>query len=207
MIVDDHPAVGRGIELLLRSAGVRVTGVATRTGEAIRTIVDRVPDVAIVDLRLGQEDGLDVIRAVAAKRPGVALLGYTGFADRARVEAAFAVGAKGCALKARPATELLAAVRALAAGDEYVDPALTVGGDARSASRHVITAREREVIEMVAGGLTATQIADVLVLSTTTVDTHVRNAIRKLGAHNRTHAVTLAACQGEIELSSSSWRR
>jgi DNA-binding NarL/FixJ family response regulator len=201
VVVGDHLAIGRGIELLLRYAGFRVTGVSQSAAEATRIIVDRAPDVALVDLGLG-DDGLQVIREVKALRPGVALLAYAGQASRERVEAAFAAGASGCALKVGTSGELFDAIRVLAAGGKYVDPRLRSMLSERDvpSRTHLISPREREILGLVATGMTSSQIATGLVLSDMTVQTHVRNAMQKLGAHNRIHAVVLAAAQGEIEL-------
>ncbi|MEA2497090.1 MAG: hypothetical protein QOJ29_5001 [Thermoleophilaceae bacterium] len=200
VIVGDHLAIGRGIELLLRDAGFRVTGVSQSAAEATRIIVDRIPNVALIDLGLG-DDGLQVIREVKLQRPGIALLAYVGQADRELVDAAFAAGARGCALKVGTPADLFDAIRVLAGGGKYVDPRLrSMLSEPEPDRTHLISPREREILGLAATGLTSAQIATGLVLSDMTVETHVRNAMQKLGAHNRIHAVVLAASQGEIEL-------
>jgi DNA-binding NarL/FixJ family response regulator len=200
VIVGDHLAIGRGIELLLHEGGFRVTGVSQSAAEVTRIIVDRIPNVALVDLGLG-DDGLQVIRQFKLQRPGIAVLAYAGQADRGQVAAAFAAGASGCALKAGTPADLFDAIRVLADGGKYVDPRLRFLLSEPVPDRtHVISRREREILGLAATGLTSAQIATGLVLSDTTVDAHVRNAMHKLGAHNRTHAVVLAASHGEIEL-------
>jgi DNA-binding NarL/FixJ family response regulator len=201
VVVGDQVAIRRGLALQLRAAGFHVTGVAGSAAEATRIVVERAPDVALIDLGLGQDEGLEVIRAIGALQPAVALLAYTDRPDQPLLEAVFMAGASGCALKAGSADELFGAIRALAAGADYVDPRLrAMSAEPAVAQTHVISPREREVLSLAATGLTTNEIADALLLAETTVGTHFRNAIRKLGAHNRTHAVALAVAQSEIEL-------
>jgi DNA-binding NarL/FixJ family response regulator len=201
VVVGDQPAIRRGLALQLREAGFRVTGVAGSVAEATRMLVERAPDVGLVDLGLGDHDGLEVIREVSIRQPTVALLAYTGHADDSLMDAAFEAGARGFALKMGSPRDLFGAISTLAAGRQYVDPRLRSMPCKRPAvETHVISPREREVLSLAATGLTAHEMADDLALSTMTVDTHIRNAIRKLGAHNRTHAVALAVTRGEIEL-------
>jgi DNA-binding NarL/FixJ family response regulator len=201
VVVGDQIAIRRGLALQFRAAGFHVTGVAGSAAEATRIVVERAPDVALIDLGLGEDEGLQVIAEIAARAPDVALLAYTDVHDYPVLDAIFEAGARGCALKAGSADELFSAVRAVAAGGTYIDPRLRVVPVRPDiVALHVISPREREVLTLAATGLTTHQIAESFGLSEMTVDTHFRNAIRKLGAHNRTHAVALAVAQSEIQL-------
>ncbi len=201
IVVGDQVAIRTGLALQLRAAGFHVIGVAGSAAEATRIVVERAPDVALIDLGLGHDEGLQVIREIGALQPAVALLAYTDHPDHDLLDAVFIAGASGCALKAGSTSELFGAIRTLAAGRDYVDPRLRgIAATPVAAQTHVISPRERELLSLAATGLTTPEIAEALVLAETTVGTHFRNAIRKLGAHNRTHAVALAVAKSEIEL-------
>lgn len=192
VIVEDHLAVAKGVELILRHDGIRVIGVAADAAEGMRLIIDRRPEVAIVDIGLAGRSGIELAREATKLAPGVAVLLYTGGVTAAELQEALDSGARGFAFKAGGPGELVAAVQALAAGGEYVDPrvAAMLGSDSRKPAG-ALTEREREIILHVAAGLTTTEVAQRLTLSAQTVDTHVKNVIRKLGARNRVHAVAM----------------
>jgi DNA-binding NarL/FixJ family response regulator len=151
VIVEDHLAVRKGVELLLRSEGMRVIGVAETPAAGARMIAERKPDVAIIDIMLGDESGLDVARAVLADDPDAGILMYTAEEGEPIVREALECGARGFALKSGAPDELLAAIRAVAAGGEYVDPRLAamLEVDATSAV-HASTPREREIMHALA---------------------------------------------------------
>jgi DNA-binding NarL/FixJ family response regulator len=201
VIVEDHLAVRKGVELLLRSEGIRVIGVAETPRDGERIIMARKPDVAVVDVRLGDESGLDLARAVLADDPDAGILIYTAEEDQPILREALDCGARGFALKAGAPAELLAAIRAVAGGGEYVDPRiarmLELGEESTA---HALSPREREVVGLLAEGLRSEEIAQRLNLSPLTVDTHSRNMMRKLGARTRVHALALAIRLHEVEL-------
>jgi DNA-binding NarL/FixJ family response regulator len=199
VIVEDHLAVRKGVELLLRGEGMRVIGVADNPADAERIIKERKPDVAIIDIGLGETSGLDVARAVLAEDPAAGVLIYTAEDGRANLRGALDCGARGFALKSGAPNELLAGIRAVAAGGEYVDPRIAAMLDVDERV-HALTPREREVVRLLGEGLRTRDIAVRLVLSPMTVDTHARNVMRKLGARTRVHALALAIRLGEIEL-------
>jgi DNA-binding NarL/FixJ family response regulator len=136
VIVEDHLAVRKGVELLLRSEGMRVIGVAETPAAGARMIAERKPDVAIIDIMLGDESGLDVARAVLADDPDAGILMYTAEEGEPIVREALECGARGFALKSGAPDELLAAIRA-------------VEVDATSAV-HASTPREREIMHALA---------------------------------------------------------
>ena len=201
VLVEDHLALRKGIELLLRNEGIRVVGVADNPAEGERMIRDRAPDVAIVDIGLDAGSGLGLARSVLADDPEAGILVYTGARDATLLQEALGSGARGFALKAGSPSELVDAIRAVAAGDEYLDPRiaqLVERPDVDAAKP--LSKREREVMALMARGMTMGEIAEELVLSPLTVQTHVHNAKSKLGARTRVHALALALEQGQIGL-------
>lgn len=202
VLVDDHLALRKGIELLLRAEGIRVTG-STATVEGGRDMVlARLPDVAVVDVALDGGSGIDLARQVLARRPDTGILLYTGaMLDQTTLREALGCGARGVALKAGAPAELIEAIRTVAGGGQYVDPRLAALLDARErGALCLLTRREREILDFLAGGLSGEEVAVRLVLSPQTVQTHVRNLMRKLGARTRVHALALALRHRETEL-------
>ena len=201
VIVEDHVALRRGLELLLRDTDCRVIGTADDAETAKALVQRRRPDVAIVDINLPGESGIDLTRDLLADNPDLGVLLYTGIDDQETLSAALDCGARGFALKAGPPEELLAAIRAVARGDTYVDQRLRPLLLARLTTERigVLSPREREVLDLLARGHTGEDAAKALFLSPETIRVHVRNAMRKLEAGTRVHAVVLAIRHGEIE--------
>lgn len=194
IVIEDHLAVRKGLELLLRAEGMRVAGVAASVPEARQLLERRRHDVVLVDVRLADGDGLALVREHLERAPGSAIVIHTGETDPDRLDAAARCGARGFVLKSAPPSELLDAVRQVAAGGDYVDPTLAHVLRSRSHAHALssLSRREREVLYLLAGGLNGEEIAERLVISSETVRTHVRNAMIKLGARTRVHAVALA---------------
>jgi len=200
VLVEDHLALRKGIELLLRNEGIRVVGVADNAAEGERMIRDRAPDVAVVDIGLDAGSGLGLARSILADDPAAGILVYTGTRDAMLLQEALGSGARGFALKAGSPAELVAAIRAVAAGDEYLDPRIAQLIERPDVAAVKLTKREREVLTLLAKGMKVDEIAEQFVLSPLTVQTHVHNAKSKLGARTRVHALALALQQGQIGL-------
>jgi DNA-binding NarL/FixJ family response regulator len=200
VIVEDHVALRRGLELLLRDSDFRVIGTADDAATGASVIARRRPEVALVDINLPDRSGIELTRRVLAEDPELGVLLYTGVDDRETLGEALDSGARGFALKAGPPEELLAAIRAVAAGQSYVDQRLRPLLLARFTTEKigVLSPREREVLDLLSKGLTGEEVAARLTLSPETVRTHVRNAMNKLEAQTRVHAVAIALRQGEI---------
>jgi DNA-binding NarL/FixJ family response regulator len=201
VIVDDHIALRRGMELLLRRRGLHVVGTADDAEQAEQLILRRRPDVALVDLALPGESGAALTRRLLKLEPALRIILYTGSADENELLDGLHAGAAGFALKSGDPEELQDAIRTVANGGEYLDPRLTpllVRGNAERRTR-LLSPREREILGLLSEGLSGEQAADKLFLSSETVRTHVRNAMSKLGASTRVHAVALALQRGEIE--------
>lgn len=201
VVVEDHPPVRQGLELLLPRHGFRMLGSAGSVRQATRMIRDRKPTVALVDIDLGDGSGTDLAKALSQEGSATAFVLYTGSLDAALIDEAVASGARTLVLKSSPIEHLAEAIRASAEGRTYVDRLVARMRD-RSAGDGAarISKREAQVLGMLSQGHTTEQVALDLFLSPETVQTHVRNATRKLGARGRLHAVILALVHGEIEL-------
>lgn len=187
------------MELLLRRAGHHVVGTAddAEAGEAL--ILRRKPDVALIDLALPGMSGAELTRSLLASDPELRIILYTGAADEDQLLDALDAGAAGFALKSGDPEELEQAIRTVAAGEHYLDPRLApLLAKASNGRRHVLSPREREILGLLSQGLSGEEAAKQLHLSSETVRTHVRNAMSKLGAATRAHAVALALQRGEI---------
>ncbi len=201
VLVEDHEALRRGMELLLGRRGHVIAGAVGTAAEAYELIGRTRPDVAVIDLGLTDESGADLIRRLLASDPGFRSLLYTGTGDLEAIAGALDCGARGFALKAGSPEELTDAIGDVAAGKTYMDPRLDSVVLARSTTDRVrvLSPREREILDLLAEGLTGAQIAKRLFLSPETVRTHIRNAMEKLEAQTRVHAVALALRRREIE--------
>jgi DNA-binding NarL/FixJ family response regulator len=199
-IVEDHVTLRQGLEMLLRNRGYVIAGSAA-TARAGYELVGRAnPDVVIIDLQLPDESGAELTRRLLADRPELGVLLYTGIEDEERLEDALACGARGFASKVGSQADLMRAIDAVAAGGTYVDPHLNSILLRRSTTERikVISPRESEVLDLLSRGMNGEQAAAALFLSPETIRTHVRNAMEKLGAHTRVHAVVMALEQGVI---------
>jgi DNA-binding NarL/FixJ family response regulator len=202
VLVEDHLALREGLELLLAREGCQILGSVGDPQEAFDVIEQTGPDVAIVDIRLPGESGIGLTRRLLRERPDLGVVLYTGHSDVQLLYEGLDSGARGYALKDGPPEELLEAIRSIAAGGTYVDPRLRPALLSRGATKRVphLSPREREILDLLAQGLTGERIAAQLFLSPETVRTHVRNAMEKLEANTRVHAIAIALRQGEIAL-------
>ena len=190
-IVEDHAALAGALAGLLRREGMEIAGVAGTLAEARRMIDQRVADVMVLDVKLQDESGLELIATAHAH--DVRVLLYTGAV--APATAPDAEAPDGTASKVGTKAELLAAIRQVAGGHSPLDPRVEAAlpSDAR-----LLTPREREIVSLLARGMSGEEIAGSLFLSPHTVRTHIRNATGRMQARTRAHLVTLAAEAGEI---------
>ena len=201
VIVDDHVALRRGMELLLRRAGHHVVGTADDAEVAEALILRRRPDVALIDLALPGKSGAELTRSLLSIDPGLRIILYTGAADERQLLEGLHAGAAGFALKSGDPEELDQAIRAVARGEDYLDPRLTpLLAKSANGRTKTLSPREREILGLLSQGLSGEEAAKQLFLSSETVRTHVRNAMAKLGAATRAHAIALALQRGEISL-------
>jgi DNA-binding NarL/FixJ family response regulator len=201
VLVEDHIALRKGIELLLRSEGLSVIGVADDVDYAYELVSRRRPDVVLVDIGMRGRSGLELARRLLDEDPDAGVLLYSGVVDSDLLGEALGTGVRGFALKNGTPRELVGAIRSIAAGGSYFDPELsTLAAPPKPKTGNVLSRREREVLGLLANGLNGTAISRELMISSETVRTHVRNAMRKLAARTRVHAVTLALKRHEISL-------
>ncbi len=200
-LLDDHEVVRRGLKDLLEAAGdIEVVGEAATAKEALSRIPPVVPDVAVLDVRLPDGDGVEVCREVRERSPDVHCLILTSFADDEALFRAIMAGAAGYVLKQLKGSDLVDAVRRVARGQSLLDPAVTERvlerlrhGDQDDERIARLTAQERQVLDLIAEGLTNRQIGEQMHLAEKTVKNYVSNLLAKMGFERRTQAAVYAA--------------
>jgi DNA-binding NarL/FixJ family response regulator len=206
VVADDQTLVRAGFRLLVDSApDLQVVGEAADGAEAVELVRRQRPDVVLMDIRMPVTDGLEATRQISSldEAAGVRVLILTTFDLDEYVYEALRAGASGFVLKDIPPADLLAAIRVVAAGDALLAPSVTRRLIAEFARRpglapvapaalDVLTEREREVLALVARGLSNGEIAEHLVVSPATAKTHVSRLLTKLGARDRAQLVALA---------------
>ncbi len=214
LVADDQPLVRAGLGLLLAAQpDIRVVGEAGDGVEAVELAERLRPHVVLMDVRMPRMDGITAVRALCADRPAgdelTKVLVLTTFDDDEAVYASLSAGASGFLLKHAAPQDLITAVHRVAAGEAWIDPAVagrviaalanvrrTVQEPARLVA--VLTPREREVLVLMAHGLSNTEIREKLVVSEATVKTHVSRIVMKTGARDRTQAVVYAYRSGLV---------
>ncbi len=209
LIADDQALMRTGFRMILDAEpDIEVVGEAIDGADAVRRFRDLGPDVVVMDVRMPTLDGIEATRRLAALDPPARVLILTTFDLDEYVYEALRAGASGFLLKDRPSEELVAAVRVIAAGDALLAPSVTrrlieeFARRAPSVTRAelaALTDREREVLVLIARGLSNTEIARYLYVAETTVKTHVGRVLHKLGVRDRAQAVVLAYESGLVQ--------
>ncbi len=200
-LLDDHEVVRRGVQELLESEGdIKVVGEAGTAEEALHRIVATRPNVAVLDVRLPDGNGVEVCREIRSSHPEIQCLMLTSFTDDEALFEAIMAGASGYVLKQIRGNELVSAVRRVARGESLLDPAVTrrvldrlrspEPEDERLAR---LTEQERRILDLIAEGYTNRQIANEIFLAEKTVKNYVSNLLAKLGMERRTEAAVFAA--------------
>ena len=206
-LVDDHPVVLAGIKALLQAAPeVTLVGEAATGAAALELLVATRPDVAVIDVSLPDLNGLSLARRVAETCPGVKLLALTVHEDRAYVQPLLQAGARGYLLKRSAAEDLVRAIRAVAAGGVYLDPAVADKAlpgpgpeGTASAGAEPLSQREQDVLRLTARGFTNKEIAARLDVSVKTVETYKARAAEKLGLRTRAEIVRYGVARGWLQ--------
>ena len=200
LIADDHEVVREGLRLALsRSPRIRVIGEASDGKSAVTLTERRRPDVVIMDLRMPDMDGLEATEQILSKTPDTAVLIFTAYGERSLMQRGLETGARGYILKETPHETLIRAVEKVAGGDTFVDPALMAEFIAGRGQMEVLTPREREILQLLADGMSNVDVAAKLYISQETVKSHVRHILAKLEADTRTQAVAIALREAMID--------
>ncbi|WP_329184814.1 response regulator transcription factor [Actinacidiphila glaucinigra] len=206
-LVDDHEVVRRGLhDLLDAEPDIEVAGEAGTVDHALARAPALRPDVAILDVRLPDGDGIGVCRELRSRMPGLACLMLTSFDDDDALLDAIMAGAAGYVLKQIKGSDLVSAVRTVASGQSMLDPATTARlmnslreqeqpPEPQDEALAGLTPREREILELIGDGLTNRQIGERLFLSEKTVKNHISRMLGKLGVERRIQAAVLATRQ------------
>ena len=210
LVVDDHPVVSQGLVMVLGDQGDLVmVGTAASCAEAEVMVERHHPEVVLLDLELGPpagdfEDGVALIPRLLARRPAPAVLIFTAFGSDDRIFSSLEAGASGYLLKGASVAEIATAIRRVASGESYLEP--KVASRVLSRMRAVLTApaargsepseRQRQVLRLVAEGMSNQQIGERLALSERTVKFHLTALFNKLNVDNRAQAVAVAGQQG-----------
>ena len=199
LVVDDHPVVRDGVGLLVgKTNGISLLGGAETGHEALVLARELRPDVVLLDLRLPDLAAHDIIPLMRAHQPRIKVIIFTAHGDTTTVRSALSAGADGVLLKDAGTTDLVRAIRRVAAGEQVIDPRLASaeGRTADAQQRTGITPRELDVLRLVAVGLTNPEVATELGLALTTVKTYLQTGMGKLGARNRVEAIARASEAG-----------
>ena len=206
LIVDDHAVVRAGLRRVLDAeADIETVGEAPDAERAIYEAIENRPDVVLLDVMMPGKSGIDVLPSLRQAVPDARVLVLSMQDDPRYVREAFDAGASGYVLKEAADTEVVAAVRAVAAGEQYVHPALgarLVAADAetrRHADADPLSDREREVLRLLALGHTNQEIASMLYISVRTAETHRAHIMSKLGFGSRAELVRHALSEGLLE--------
>jgi two-component system, NarL family, response regulator DevR len=199
-LLDDHEIVRRGLRDLFEANGLDVVGEASTADEARQRIPATRPDVAVLDVRLPDGDGVEVCRDLRSANPELRCLMLTSFSDDEALFDAIVAGASGYALKEIGSNDLVDAVRRIAAGESLIDPTLKAKvierlqqPDPVDEKVAVLTDQERRLLGLLAEGLTNRQIASEMFLAEKTVKNYVSNLLSKMGMERRTEAAVYAA--------------
>jgi two-component system, NarL family, response regulator len=202
LIVDDHPVVRAGLASMLGTQeSLKVVGAAWNGQEAFALIERHHPQVMLLDLRMPGMNGIETLQALRSLANPPRVLVLTNFETDEDVYRAVRAGAQGYLVKSTSQQEMIEAIKTVAAGRRYF-PAQIASRLAQRMSRSNLTAREREILEMISKGLTNKQIGSALDISANTARNHVNNIIEKLDVADRTEAVTTAIQQGLLDVQS-----
>ncbi len=203
LLVDDHPLFRLGVATLLeREQDFQVVGHAATVAEALELDATLRPDLVVMDVLLNDESGIDLARRLRAMRD-VHILGLSVLDEPVRIVEMIRAGASGYALKIQTFEEILEAMRSALAGQRYLAPAIReqveeIAAEDRKLPLERLTAREREIFELLVEGYSNAQIGEQLAIAPRTVDTHRQRILKKLGAHSIADLVRFAARWGAL---------
>lgn len=192
LLADDHAVVRMGLVTMLeRTSDIEVVAEAGNGIKAVAEAVRLAPDVAVIDLVMPKKDGIAATEEIHRKMPGVKILILTSFGTSEEISRAFAAGAGGAVLKSAATSELVNAIRQIASGKRPLSPDIA-NMMANDPPTQELSPRQREILESITRGLTNNQIATQFGISPESVKTHINKLFEKIGASNRSEAVTIA---------------
>jgi len=198
--VDDHPLLNEGIAAIINGQpDMQLVAQASTGCEAIRQFCEYLPDVTLMDLRLPDMSGIDVMIAIRAEFPEARIIMLTTFEGDIEIQRALEAGARGYVLKSMPPRDLVAVIRQVHAGKKRI-PSEVAARLAEHLGEEDLTPREADVLRLVAAGNRNRDIAERLFISEETVKVHIKHIMDKLGANDRTQAVAIAVGRGMIQL-------
>ena len=198
--VDDHPMLQEGLATVIRNQpDLLLVAEASNGQQAIQLFRNHKPDVTLMDLRLPDMSGIDAMMAIRSEFPEARIIILTTFAGDAEIRRALDAGARAYLLKSMPPKELMEVVRQVHAGKKRIPPEIAAHL-AEHYGDNALTEREVEVLQRLAGGKRNREIAESLFIAEETVKVHIKHIMEKLGATDRTHAVTIGVRRGIIRL-------
>jgi DNA-binding NarL/FixJ family response regulator len=206
LVADDHPVVRDGLVAVLGTQpDFEVVGEAATGTEVVEQVRALQPDVVLLDLEMPELDGVAALQQLRTGASSVHAVVFTAFDTDERIVSALQAGAQGYLLKGAPRNEIFRAIRVVHAGGSLLEPVVAsrlIDHLQRTDDTNLLTEREREVLALLAQGKSNKAIAATLVITERTAKFHVSSIMRKLGASNRTEAVTIAAQQGLVRVTS-----
>jgi len=202
-VIDDHPIVREGLVAVLSDdAGFQVVGTAASAEDGLRLVQQERPDVLLLDLELPGASGIDALPGLLEASPDTKVIVFTAYDTEERVLGALRAGAKGYLLKGSPSEEIGRAIRAVHAGGSHLEGRVAttvlaqIRGGRQEGGAAPLSARERQVLRLVAEGRSNKEIARALTITERTAKFHVTSLLNKLGADNRAQAAAMAVQRG-----------
>jgi DNA-binding NarL/FixJ family response regulator len=198
--VEDHPVFRAGLAAMIGlEPDMTLVAQASNAEEAIAAFRRHQPQITLMDIRLPGNNGTDALISIRKEFPNALIIILTSSQSDAEVQRAIRGGASGYILKSTPPEEIVAVIRSVHGGRKYIGPELMANFARRIGEEH-LTPRELEVLGLIRDGHRNKQIADILSISETTVNFHIKNLVDKLGANDKTHALTIALRRGLLEV-------